>query len=99
MPTTPDAYTHRIGRTGRAEREGRAYTLVGSEDGAMIRAVEARIGESIPRRTLAGFDAGPILAEPNANARGNGRRPQGTGGRPTGRRRRRARTRPATAKR
>ncbi len=28
MPNTSDAYTHRIGRTGRAEREGKAYTFV-----------------------------------------------------------------------
>ena len=28
MPDTPDAYTHRIGRTGRAEQTGEAYTLV-----------------------------------------------------------------------
>ena len=28
MPNTPDAYTHRIGRTGRAEREGKAHTFV-----------------------------------------------------------------------
>jgi len=97
MPTTPDAYTHRIGRTGRAEREGRAYTLVGSEDGSMIRAVEARIAQSIPRRTIPGFDAGPIVPESNGNARSNGRgggngaRSQGPGSRPTGRRRRRSR--------
>ncbi len=101
MPTTPDAYTHRIGRTGRAEREGRAFTLVGSEDLSMIRAVEARIAQSIPRRTLAGFDAGPILSESNGNARSNGRagrngqRNEGTAGRPTGRRRRRSRARGA----
>ena len=28
MPSTPDGYTHRIGRTGRSERQGRAYTFV-----------------------------------------------------------------------
>jgi ATP-dependent RNA helicase RhlE len=101
MPTTPDAYTHRIGRTGRAEREGRAYTLVGSEDVSMIRAVEARIGESIPRRTLSGFDDAPTLVEHTGNAASksrpgsNGRRTQGAGAgsRPSGRQRRRARTR------
>jgi len=85
MPTTADAYTHRIGRTGRAEREGRAYTLVGSEDLSMIRAVEARIAESIPRRTIPGFDPGPSLAESN----GAGQRKQGAGNRPAARRRRR----------
>ena len=95
MPTTPDAYTHRIGRTGRAERAGRAYTLVCSEDRSMIGAVEARIAESIPRRSIEGFDAGSISLEPNGNRNGRpaaGRhRGQSTGNRPTGGRRRRAR--------
>jgi len=95
MPNTPDAYTHRIGRTGRAEREGRAYTLVTSEDRAMIQAVEARIAQSIPRRRIEGFDHGPVLSEPHGDARGNGRRRSNNGNRgqeaaarPIGRRRR-----------
>lgn len=52
MPSTPDAYTHRIGRTGRAEREGKAYTLVTGEDQALVRAVEDRIGSRITRRRI-----------------------------------------------
>ena len=101
MPTTPDAYTHRIGRTGRAEREGRAYTLVSSEDRAMIQAVEGRIAQSIPRRKIEGFDHGLVSLEANGNARSNGRpgrsghRNQRPAGRPTGHRRRRARSRGA----
>jgi ATP-dependent RNA helicase RhlE len=53
MPGTPEAYTHRIGRTGRAERSGKAYTFVTSEDAALVREVERRIGAPIPRRNLA----------------------------------------------
>ena len=52
MPGTPDAYTHRIGRTGRAEREGKAYTFVTAADDALVRAVESRIGSRISRRTV-----------------------------------------------
>ena len=52
MPNTPDAYTHRIGRTGRAEREGKAYTFVTADDHALVGAVERRIGEVIPRRSI-----------------------------------------------
>jgi len=48
MPTTADAYTHRIGRTGRAERQGRAYTFVTNDDYATVRAVERRVNERIP---------------------------------------------------
>jgi ATP-dependent RNA helicase RhlE len=50
MPNTPDGYTHRIGRTGRSERTGRAYTFVTPEDQELVRAVERRIGAAIPRR-------------------------------------------------
>jgi ATP-dependent RNA helicase RhlE len=57
MPDTPDAYTHRIGRTGRSEREGKAYTFVSAEDHAMVRAVERRIGAAIPRLTVQGIES------------------------------------------
>jgi ATP-dependent RNA helicase RhlE len=56
MPNTSDAYTHRIGRTGRSEREGKAYTFVTSEDGQMVREVERRIGSTVPRRKVEGMD-------------------------------------------
>ena len=36
MPDTVDAYTHRIGRTGRAERTGDAFTFVTREDRAFV---------------------------------------------------------------
>ena len=55
MPSTPDGYTHRIGRTGRSERRGRAYTFVTPEDHAMVRAVERRIGTAIPCQRLAHY--------------------------------------------
>ncbi len=54
MPVTPDLYTHRIGRTGRAEEAGRAYTFVTDDDRTMVREVERRIGAPIPRRAPAG---------------------------------------------
>ncbi|MEK7233694.1 MAG: DEAD/DEAH box helicase [Elusimicrobiota bacterium] len=53
---TPEAYVHRIGRTGRAAKTGDAYTLVTSEDDAMIKTIERKLGKSIERRTLEGFD-------------------------------------------
>ncbi len=56
MPNTADAYIHRIGRTGRAERTGDAFTLVTPEDNAMVRTLEKIMGQSLPRQTLAGFD-------------------------------------------
>jgi len=56
MPTTAEAYTHRIGRTGRASRTGAALSLVTGEDEAMVRAIERMIGTRIERRKLEGFD-------------------------------------------
>jgi ATP-dependent RNA helicase RhlE len=56
IPDTTDAYIHRIGRTGRAEREGDAFTLITSEDDAAVRAIERTLGHAIARRRLDGFD-------------------------------------------
>ncbi|HEU5013014.1 MAG TPA: DEAD/DEAH box helicase [Roseiflexaceae bacterium] len=56
IPDTPDAYIHRIGRTGRAKREGDALTLVTSEDTATCRAIERALKKPIERRTLPDFD-------------------------------------------
>jgi ATP-dependent RNA helicase RhlE len=56
MPDTADAYIHRIGRTGRAERNGDAYTLVSDEDREMIRLLEKIMGGPLERKTLPDFD-------------------------------------------
>jgi ATP-dependent RNA helicase RhlE len=56
MPDTTDAYTHRIGRTGRAEKTGDAFSLVTHEDEDMIRSIENLLGAKLERRRLNGFD-------------------------------------------
>jgi ATP-dependent RNA helicase RhlE len=56
MPDTADAYIHRIGRTGRAERTGDAFTLVTPEDNDVIRTLERIMGKPLPRATLDGFN-------------------------------------------
>jgi len=56
MPDTADAYTHRIGRTGRAAKTGDAFTFVVREDEDMVRSIERVLGEKVERRTLNGFD-------------------------------------------
>jgi ATP-dependent RNA helicase RhlE len=53
---TAEAYIHRIGRTGRAARSGDAFTLVTSDDAAMVRIIERTLGAPLERRTVAGFD-------------------------------------------
>ena len=56
VPNTPLAYTHRIGRTGRAELDGVAFTFVTEKDRSWVNATERMIGASIPRRQAKGFD-------------------------------------------
>ena len=56
MPDTVDAYTHRIGRTGRAAKTGDAFTFMTREDGEMVRSIERVLGSRVERRTLEGFD-------------------------------------------
>jgi len=63
MPDTVDAYTHRIGRTGRAELSGEAYTFVRQEDEPMVRAIEKLLGTRIERRWLPDFDYGRFAPE------------------------------------
>ncbi len=56
MPDTTDAYTHRIGRTGRAAKTGDAFSFITSEDEDMVRSIERVLGEKVERRMLEGFD-------------------------------------------
>jgi ATP-dependent RNA helicase RhlE len=57
VPNTPEAYTHRIGRTGRAEREGVACTFVTQNDDGWVRDTERMIGARIQRRQVEGFES------------------------------------------
>ena len=56
IPSTPEAYIHRIGRTGRAERSGDAFTLITTEDTQMVRAINGAIGRPVEQRTLSDFN-------------------------------------------
>jgi ATP-dependent RNA helicase RhlE len=56
MPDSADAYTHRIGRTGRMSRLGNAITLVTQEDLPMLRTIERVLGRPLERRKAATAD-------------------------------------------
>jgi len=58
MPDTADAYIHRIGRTGRAKRNGEAFTLCTPQDKGMIKQIERVMKEQLPRTRLDDFDYG-----------------------------------------
>ncbi len=83
IPDTTDAYTHRIGRTGRMEKTGDAFTFVTGEDEETVRAIEKVLKYKIERRKLEGFDY--KAAPPPRESHGRGPRPpQGEDRRPGG---------------
>jgi len=56
IPDTADAYTHRVGRTGRALRTGEAFTFVTNADKPAVRLFERVMGMKLKSRELEGFD-------------------------------------------
>jgi len=55
VPSAPEDYVHRIGRTGRAGNKGRAITIVSPVDELSMRAIERLTGKEIKRVLLPGF--------------------------------------------
>ena len=56
VPQHPEDYIHRIGRTGRAEATGDAYTIMIAEDAPHVFAIERFISQQIPRVKLENFN-------------------------------------------
>jgi ATP-dependent RNA helicase RhlE len=56
VPQHPEDYVHRIGRTGRAEASGDAFTLMVAEDVMHVRSIERFISQKIERVKLEGFN-------------------------------------------
>ncbi|MBI4661698.1 MAG: DEAD/DEAH box helicase [Verrucomicrobia bacterium] len=55
VPQHPEDYIHRIGRTGRAEATGDAFTIMVAEDATHVHAIERFISQKIPRVKLEKF--------------------------------------------
>lgn len=66
VPTNAEDYVHRIGRTGRAGREGCAFTLATADDEKLIVAIEKLIGQPIPKMALPNLE--PPKSEQPARA-------------------------------
>jgi len=64
VPGAPDDYIHRVGRTGRAEMTGEAFTFVTPQDEGDWRAIERAIGRTLPRVTLPDFNYQARAARP-----------------------------------
>ncbi len=56
IPSTVEAYIHRIGRTGRAAKEGEAFTLITQEDQSEVRGIEKVLGKKLEQCKLADFN-------------------------------------------
>ena len=55
VPENPEDYVHRIGRTGRAQKEGDAFTILTADELENARSVEHFIDQKIERKKLEGF--------------------------------------------
>ncbi len=56
VPTAPEDYIHRVGRTARAEASGDAFTLVSPEEEGELRSIERALGKRLPRVIVPDFD-------------------------------------------
>ena len=56
VPMAPDDYIHRVGRTGRAQATGDAFTFVSPDEESDLSDIERRVGRRLPRVTLPDFD-------------------------------------------
>lgn len=83
IPDTAEAYTHRIGRTGRAAKTGDAFTIITREDEAMVRDIEKVLGSRLKRCKLEGFNyTTPISTDlPSSRSAQPGQRSRQTFGR------------------
>lgn len=100
VPSVPDDYIHRIGRTARMEAEGDAFVLVSPAEEKSLARIERQMGQRLPRVTLPDFDYTPSgRSEPPRRSQGRrgaahsdgsgGSRTAGNGDAPRSRRRRR----------
>ncbi|UPY39392.1 DEAD/DEAH box helicase [Sediminicoccus sp. KRV36] len=82
VPFHSEDYVHRIGRTGRAGREGHAYTIATADDGKLVQAIEKLTGGVIPRMEVEGLDLVTEAEIAEAATRRRGRGGARPGGKP-----------------
>ncbi len=68
IPEDPEAYVHRIGRTARMGRQGKAFLFVTPEQGGELTRVESLINMEIPRGEVEGWEAPSRTSEPDRSA-------------------------------
>ncbi|PWF22226.1 DEAD/DEAH box helicase [Corticimicrobacter populi] len=89
LPMQAEDYVHRIGRTGRAGRDGLAFTLAVHAERHKVRRIEQYIGRPIPPQTIEGLEpraaarpSGPRSGKPRPGGRPGQGRPEGARSRP-----------------
>ena len=71
LPHVPEDYVHRIGRTARAGRDGKAISLVCVDENKLLKDIEKLLNFKIPKEVVAGYEPDPsIKAEPISQGRG-----------------------------
>ncbi len=79
MPTNPEDYVHRIGRTGRGGESGHAWSLVSADEQGQFKAIQRLVESEITTHVKEGFE--PVQkASPAKKPGGNGRRGAPKGG-------------------
>lgn len=63
MPATADAYTHRIGRTGRAMKTGDAFTFITGQDAELLRSLKKLLGENLQYQNVEGLTISPSVCD------------------------------------
>ena len=81
VPTDPEVYVHRVGRTARAGARGLALTLISPDEWLLMADVERLIGQNFPREVIPGFEPSvpplqPRLAIAEAPRPGRSLRPR-----------------------
>jgi len=70
LPNVPEDYVHRIGRTGRAGSEGRAVSLVCSDEYALLKEIERLLNRTFSKDVISGYEpTSPVQAnadQPNS---------------------------------
>lgn len=81
LPNVPEDYVHRIGRTGRAEREGIAVSLVCVDEHSFMRDIERLLKTQVQKEVIEGFEPDPTIRPEPIQL---GRKPGGRSGPRTG---------------
>jgi ATP-dependent RNA helicase RhlE len=72
VPSDPEDYVHRIGRTGRAGSKGDAITFMTAAEMGQVKSIERVLGYPLPRISLEGYDYGGTASTAESRARSQG---------------------------